>query len=70
MIHQLENKQFLWKQLSEAALDGNTYWKVGYKVVLLADQVLIYSAGHKGFNINLRLSRETVQQILLQALML
>ena len=69
-MHQLKNKQFLWEQLSEAAPDGNTYWKAGYKVVLVADQVLIYLAGHRGFRIDLSLSQETVQQLSLQALML
>ena len=33
------------------------YWKAGYKVVLVADQVLIYSAGHRGFRIDLSLSQ-------------
>ena len=46
-MHQLQNKQFLWEQLSKTALDGNVFWKEGYKVVLAADQVLIYSAGHR-----------------------
>ena len=32
----------------------------GYKVVLAADQVLIYSAGHRGFRIDLSLSQEMV----------
>ena len=70
MMHQLKNKQFLWEQLGEAAPDSNIYWKVGYKVVLVVDQDLIYSAGHRGFRIDLSLSWETVQQLLLQALIL
>ena len=69
-MYQLKNKQFLWEQLSEAAPDGKMYWKVDYKVVLVAEQVLIYLAGHRGFRIDLSLSWETVQQLLLQALML
>ena len=69
-MHQLTNKKFLWEQLTEAAPDGKMYWKAGYKVVLVANQVLIYSAGYRGFRIDLSLHRETVQQLLLQALML
>ena len=46
------------------------YYKEGYKVVLVADQVLIYSAGHRGLRIDLSLSWKTVQQLLLQAPML
>ena len=75
IMHQLKNKQFMWEQLSEAApteiaTDSNTCQKVGYKVFLVADQVLIYSAGYGGFRIDLNLSQEKIQQLLLQALML
>ena len=60
-MHQLQNKQFLWEQLSDTALGGNVFWKEGYMVVLDADQVLIYFAGHRGFRIDLSLSQEMVQ---------
>ena len=60
-MHQLQNKQFLWEQLSDTALDGNVFCKEGYKVVVAADQVLIYSVGHRGYRIDLGLSWEMVQ---------
>ena len=52
-MHQLQNKQFLWEQLSETAQDGNVFWKEGYMLVLAADQVHIYSAGHSSLKIDL-----------------
>ena len=59
--HQLQNKQFLLEQLSETAPDGNVFLKEGYKVVLAIDQLLIYSAGQRGFRIDLSLRWESVQ---------
>ena len=56
--------------MSEPAQDGQLYWRTGYKLVLAADQVLIYAAGHKAFRIDLSLSHETVQSLVQQALIL
>ena len=66
----MSNKQYIWEAMSEPAQDGQLYWWTGYKLVLAADQVLIYAAGHKAFRIDLSLSRETVQSLVQQALIL
>ena len=57
--------------MKQVGIDGETRWKPGYKVVIMADTVLIYTQGHpRGFKISLSLGDPTVRELLKQVQML
>ena len=57
--------------MQQVGIDGETRWKPGYKVVNMADTVLIYTQGHpRGFKISLSLGEHTVRELLKQVQML
>ena len=70
----MRNKQFLWDAFADPASTGQPWstrqWLPGYKLVLSADSVLIYSAGHRAFKIDLSFSPDTVAELAKQARML
>ena len=71
---QLRNKQAIWAAFPSPETVGlpptQRQWVQGYRLVLMADTVLIYAEGHHAFKINLSHAPTTVTELLSEAKML
>ena len=72
---QLRNKQALWAAFTAPETAGflplaQRQWVQGYRLVLMADTVLIYAEGHRAFKIDLSHAPTTVAELVSQAKML
>ena len=71
---QLRNKQAIWAAFTSPEIAGlppaQRQWVQGYRLVLMADTVLIYAEGHRAFKIDLSHAPTTVAELVSQAKML
>ena len=71
---QLRNKQAIWAAFTSPETAGlpptQRQWVQGYRLVLMADTVLIYAEGHRAFKIDLSHAPTTVAELVSQAKML